>query len=104
MHIDTVKSDHAGFHYPLPDESRARQFLTTISRDLGLPSGALADGHFTGSGEKSSASAVSDLATAAVAAAGSTIAELDGSPTPSRRKSHGEGATDEPSFRIPGER
>src|SRR5688500_18011685 len=51
-------------------------FLTTISRALGLSSEALADVHFTGSGDLPSVFAVSDLATAAIAAAGVAIAEL----------------------------
>jgi hypothetical protein len=50
--------------------------LTTISRDLGIASEALAKVQFAGSGDLPSVFAVSDLATAAVAAAGASVAEL----------------------------
>jgi hypothetical protein len=76
MHIDFARSDHARDQSQSPDESRTRQFLTTISGDLGLSAEALANVHFTGSGDLPAVFAVSDLATAAIAAAGTAIAEL----------------------------
>lgn len=76
MSLDSTKSDHARAQYSSEDESRTRQFLTTISRDLGIASEALANVHFRGSGDLPSVFAVSDLATAAVAAAGAAVAQL----------------------------
>jgi hypothetical protein len=76
MHVDSMKSDHARDRYLSLDECHTNPFLTTISRGLGLPSDAWADVHFTGSGDLPSVFAVSDLATAAIAAAGVAIAEL----------------------------
>jgi hypothetical protein len=58
------------------DESRARRFLSTISRDLGIASEIAADVRFSGTGNLPSVFAVSDFATAAVAAAAAGIAEL----------------------------
>jgi hypothetical protein len=76
MSLDSTKSDHARAQYSSEDESHTRQFLTTISPDLGIASEALANVYFAGSGDLPSVFAVSDLATAAVAAAGAAVAQL----------------------------
>ena len=76
MSLDSPKPDHASAQYPLEDEFQTRQFLTTISRDLGIGSEALANVHFAGSGDLPSVFAVSDLAAAAVAAAGASVAQF----------------------------
>lgn len=76
MSLDSTNSDHAPADYSPEDGSRTRQFLTTISRDLGIGSEALANVCSAGSGDLPSVFAVSDLATAAVAAAAAAVAEL----------------------------
>jgi len=38
MSHDSPKSDASRTQYPSEDEARTRQFLTAISRDLGIPS------------------------------------------------------------------
>lgn len=76
MSLDSPKPDHTPAQYSPEDESRTRQFLTTISRDLEIRSEVLANLYFAGSGDLPSVFAVSDLATAAVASAGAAVAEL----------------------------
>ncbi len=58
------------------DEANTRQFLITISRDLGIASAIAANVQLSGSGDLPSVFAVSDFATAAIAAAGASVAEL----------------------------
>jgi hypothetical protein len=58
------------------DEANTRQFLTTISRDLGIATEIAANVRFSGSGDLPSVLAVSDFAAAAIAAAGASVAEL----------------------------
>ncbi len=60
----------------IPSGAATRQFLTTISRDLGIASEIAANVRLSGSGNLPSVFAVSDFATAAVAAAGASVAEL----------------------------
>jgi hypothetical protein len=73
---DSIATVSSGVDTAAQDESRTRQFLTTIARDLGIASATLANVRFTGAGDLPSVYAVSDLATAAIAAAGAAIAEL----------------------------
>ena len=74
--LDSTKSDHTPPSYSSKDWTQTRQFLTTISHDLGIASEWLADVYFSGSGDLPSVFAVSDLAAAAIAAAGAAVAEL----------------------------
>lgn len=76
MNLDSTSSDLARARPASADEPRSRRFLTAIASDLGITSEALANVHFTGSGDLPSVYAVSDLAAAAMAAAGTAIAEL----------------------------
>ncbi len=57
---------------------RTRQFLTAMSRELGIAPEILEAVHFTRSGDLPSVFAVSDFAAAAVAVAGAAVAELVG--------------------------
>ena len=55
------------------EEANTRQLLTTISRDLGIASAIAANVQLSGAGDLPSVFAVSDFATAAVAAAGASV-------------------------------
>jgi CoA-transferase family III len=76
MSHDSPKSDDVRTEYSSEDEARTRQFLTAISRDLGIPSEIATNVRFSGSGDLPSVFAVSDFAAAAVAAAGAAVGEL----------------------------
>jgi hypothetical protein len=67
---------HSRAQYSSEDEARTRQFLTAISRDLGIPSEIATNVRFFGSGDLPSVFAVSDFAAAAIAAAGAAVGEL----------------------------
>jgi hypothetical protein len=58
------------------DENRTHRFLTTISRDLGIASEIAANVRISDTGNLPSVFAVSDFATAAIAAAAAAVAEL----------------------------
>jgi CoA-transferase family III len=76
MSFDSSKfSDPRGLNSS-EDETRTQRFLTTISRDLGISSEIAANVRISDTGNLPSVFAVSDFATAAVAAAAATISEL----------------------------
>jgi hypothetical protein len=51
MNHDSPKSDDSRAEYSSEDEVRTRQFLTAISRDLGIPSEIATNVRFSGSGD-----------------------------------------------------
>jgi hypothetical protein len=73
---DNMRRDESPAEYSSRDEARTREFLTTISRDLGIASEIATSVRFCGSGDLPSVFAVSDFAAAAVAAAGAAVGEL----------------------------
>ena len=76
MSFDSSKfSDPRGLNSS-EDETRTQRFLTTISRDLGISSEIAANVRISDTGNLPSVFAVSDFATAAVAAAAAAIAEF----------------------------
>ena len=76
MSLDSSKfSDPRGLNSS-EDETRTQRFLTTISRDLGISSEIAANVRISDTGNLPSVFAVSDFATAAVAAAAAAIAEF----------------------------
>ena len=76
MSLDSSKfSDPRGLNSS-EDETRTQRFLTTISRDLGISSEIAANVRISDTGNLPSVFAVSDFATAAVAAAAAAISEL----------------------------
>ena len=76
MNSDSPKPGDSSTSNASADAVRTRVFLTSIARDLGIASETAANVRFTDAGSLPSVFAVSDLATAAVAAAASAIAEL----------------------------
>jgi hypothetical protein len=76
MSLDSFESSDSRTLNSSEDEAPTRQFLTTIARDLGIAEEIAASVRFSGKGNLPSAFAVSDFASAAVAAAGAAIAEL----------------------------
>ena len=76
MSHDLSKSVESVAQYSSEDEACTRQFLTSISRGLGIASEIAANVRFSGTGDLPSVFAVSDFATAAVAAAAAAVAEL----------------------------
>lgn len=76
MSLDSSKfSDPRGLNSS-EDETRTQRILTTISRDLGISSEIAANVRISDTGNLPSVFAVSDFATAAVAAAAAAIAEF----------------------------
>lgn len=78
MSLDSVKASASWTPNSAEDEARTRQFLTTIARDLSIAGDVARSVHFSGTDDLPSVFAVSDFATAAVAAAGAAIAEFVG--------------------------
>jgi hypothetical protein len=76
MSHDLSKSVESGIQYSLEDEACTRQFLTSISRGLGIAPESAAHVRFSGAGHLPSVFAVSDFAAAAVAAAAAAVSEL----------------------------
>lgn len=76
MNPDTIISVAAGEASAAHDEARTRQFLTAIAQGLGIAPATLVHVRFTGAGDLPSVYAVTDLAAAAIAAAGAAMAEL----------------------------
>jgi len=76
MSPDSVKAGASWIPSSPEDEARTRQFLTTIARDLSIAGDVARSLRFSGTDDLPSVFAVSDFATAAVAAAGAAIAEF----------------------------
>ena len=76
MSLDSIKASASWTPSSLEDEARTRQFLTTNARDLSIAGDVAGNVRFSGTDDLPSVFAVSDFATAAVAAAAAAIAEL----------------------------
>jgi CoA-transferase family III len=76
MSLDPSKSSKSRTLNSSEDDTRTQRFLTTISRDLGIASEIAANVRISDTGNLPSVFAVSDFATASVAAAAAAIAEL----------------------------
>jgi hypothetical protein len=76
MSLDSSKFNDPWGLNSSEDETRTQRFLTTISRDLGISSEIATNVRISDTGNLPSVFAVSDFATAAVAAAAAAIAEF----------------------------